>query len=90
MALSGQLPIGLGQDTHHRHSSNQTIQPTGDTSSSKSQNQQLVSGMFSERTNDADFMLIAKKWNALPKELAEAIVKTVEWKGLQAEAHSPL
>ncbi len=47
-------------------------------STGKSKNEEHVSGMFSELQNDADFMLIAEKWNTLPKDLKEAIAKMMK------------
>ena len=42
--------------------------------SSKSKDQELVSGMFSELEKDPDFMLIAGSWQELSVELRQVIV----------------
>ena len=52
---------------------------TGASSSTgKSKNQELVSGMFSELENDPDFMLIAERWAELSEELRRAIIRMVK------------
>jgi len=44
----------------------------------KSENQNLVSGLFSALENDSDLKLVVEKWSKLSVELRKAIVRMVE------------
>jgi hypothetical protein len=66
------LPIGESQSTEDK-----ALTPTGK-SGDKSENPNLVSGLFFDSHFDADLKLIIERWAKLSVELRQAIVKMVK------------
>ena len=65
------MPIGESQPTE-----NEALTPTGK-SGDKSENPNLVSGLFFESHFDADLKTVIERWNDLSVDLRGAIVKMV-------------
>ena len=65
----------LGRITQH---SERTTVTEKDKPDSKSEKQNLVSGLFSALENDPDLRLVVEKWSKLSVELRKAIVRMVE------------
>ena len=71
MTIGQTLPIGESQPTE-----NEALTPTGK-SGDKSENPNLVSGLFSKSEIDADLRTVIERWDGLSVDLRQAIVKMV-------------